>query len=44
MSQLYLVECPKCKQDSLFHSLRREDWICQSCGYVIAEKGDDKGG
>ena len=44
MSQLYLVECPKCGKDSLFYSLRREDWICQSCGYDIAEKGDDKGG
>ena len=41
MSCLYLVECPKCHKDSLFYSLCREDWICQTCGYDIGRKGDD---
>ena len=42
MSQLYLVECPKCKQDNIFYSLRREDWVCK-CGYIIAKGDDDDG-
>ena len=50
MSQLYLVECPKCKKGNIFYAPHRERWVCHYCGYDEAwfptadEKRSEEGG
>jgi len=35
VSQLHLVYCTNCQKELIFHSPRKEEWICYYCGYNL---------